>query len=293
MWNLRECGGMNQLKMCKLKIWPALKLQKKKRIFEGLNQPVFQMFTTKKLLVSPQTMREWWKLGLWLTIGRCQKPKRCSYQPKLDYKDLNLGWTWLWYSVVNIPKTKRLHASPFLEFKRSSRSWKSQPTHVLTRNGIVLSHPRQTPHVFLELRLLLLRTHRIAGDAAGQIDHRRGGILEVTALVLHEIREVSAVLGLETPKLTCFCLHFCHPKAHPKKMERMEVSHLKSLCLLLVAQKQTERICSKKSIQPSDTAHNSPPACGPHLACPEDCRKHWGGNNFGHQTELPRWVASL
>jgi hypothetical protein len=76
-------------------------------------------------------------------------------------------------------------------------------------------------------------------------------------------------------------------------MERMEVSHLKSLFLLLVAQKQTERICSKKSIQPSDTAHNSPPACGPHLACPEDCRKHWGGNNFGHQTELPRCVASL
>jgi len=36
----------------------GFKVAKKKRIFEGLNQPVFQMFTTKKLLVSPQTMRE-------------------------------------------------------------------------------------------------------------------------------------------------------------------------------------------------------------------------------------------
>lgn len=72
----------------------------------------------------------------------------------------------------------------------------------------MLSHPRQTPHVFLELGLLLLRTHRIPRDAAGQIDHRRGGILEVTAIVLHEIREVSAVLGLETPKLTCFLFTF-------------------------------------------------------------------------------------
>jgi len=81
----------------------------------------------------------------------------------------------------------------------------------------VLSNPRQTPHVFLELRLLLLRTHRIAGDAAGQIDHRRGGILEVTALVLHEIREVSAVLGLETPKLTCFVFTFATQKRIQKR----------------------------------------------------------------------------
>ena len=28
----------------------------------SLYQPVFRMFTTKKLLVSPQTMREWWKV---------------------------------------------------------------------------------------------------------------------------------------------------------------------------------------------------------------------------------------
>ena len=131
-WIWQRCGISGSVEgwinwinsnMCKMKIW---------------NQPVFRMFTTKKWLVSPETMREWWKLGLWLTVWMASKtqtlllPTRIGFQRSEFHLDLTLVFCGEhpenqkttvyilhpWYYVrLSISRVQKVF------------TWKSQPLH--------------------------------------------------------------------------------------------------------------------------------------------------------------------